>query len=91
MRWGLGKAVKSSPKAPTVGALQTLPDERDRYEAPATSAGNVAGFSLQASLSSLFIRTEINFPRLFLSLVYISEQCITVIQHSVSWLLHAHG
>ena len=29
-----------------VFTLETLPDERDAYDAPATAAGNVAGFSL---------------------------------------------
>ncbi len=48
--WGLSKAVKSSPKAPTVGTLQTLPDERDADETPA--AGNVAGFSLHAGVAA---------------------------------------
>jgi hypothetical protein len=50
--WVLSKVVKSSPKAPTVGTLQTLPDERDAYDAPSTAAGNVAGFSLHAGVSA---------------------------------------
>ena len=35
-----------------VFTLQTLPDERDAYDAPATAAGNVAGFSLHAGVSA---------------------------------------
>ena len=35
-----------------VFTLQTLPDERDAYDAPATAAGNVAGFLLHAGVSA---------------------------------------
>ncbi len=35
-----------------VFTLQTLPDERDAYESPATTAGNVAGFSLHAGVAA---------------------------------------
>ena len=35
-----------------VFTLQTLPDEHDAYDAPATAAGNVAGFSLHAGVSA---------------------------------------
>ena len=35
-----------------VFTLQTLPDERDAYDASATAAGNVAGFSLLAGVSA---------------------------------------
>ena len=35
-----------------VFTLQTLPDERDGYESPATPAGNVAGFSLHAGVAA---------------------------------------
>ena len=34
-----------------VFTLQTLPDERDAYETPGTTAGNVAGFSLHAGVA----------------------------------------
>jgi hypothetical protein len=35
-----------------VFTLQTLPDERDAYETPGTTAGNVAGFSLHAGVAA---------------------------------------
>jgi hypothetical protein len=35
-----------------VFTLQTLPDERDAYDAPSTSTGNVAEFSLHAGVST---------------------------------------
>ncbi len=35
-----------------VFTLQTLPDERDAYDAPSIAAGNVTGFSLHAGVSA---------------------------------------
>jgi hypothetical protein len=48
-RWGLSKDAKYSPKAPTVGTLQTL----SGIEAPCSdSAGQVDGFSLHAGVAT---------------------------------------
>ena len=49
-RWVPRQGAKCSPKAPTVGSLQTLPAcEPDDY---ADSAGKVSGFSLHAGVSA---------------------------------------
>jgi len=47
---GPRQGARCSPKAPTVGTLQTLPScEPDDY---ADSAGKVSGFSLHAGVSA---------------------------------------
>jgi len=49
--WGPSKAARCSPKAPTVGTLQTLPscDSGDPF---AHTVGKVAGFSLHAGVAT---------------------------------------
>ena len=49
-RWAPRQGAKCSPKAPTVGTLQTLPAcEPDDY---ADSAGKISGFSLHAGVAA---------------------------------------
>ena len=48
-RWGLNKGARYSPKAPTVGTLQTLPEIEDPISG---SAGQAVGFSLHAGVAT---------------------------------------
>ena len=48
-RWGLNKGARYSPKAPTVGTLQTLPGIEEPFSG---SAGQAAGFSLHAGVAA---------------------------------------
>jgi hypothetical protein len=46
-RWGLNKGARYSPKAPTVGTLQTLPGIEESFSG---SAGQAAGYSFGTSM-----------------------------------------
>ena len=47
--WARGKGARCSPKAPTVGTLQTLPACDEPFDDP---VGKVAGFSLHAGVAA---------------------------------------
>ena len=55
LQWARTRAGKSSPKAPTVGILQTLPPDEDSLGGTPSGSDRVAkeaGFSLHAGVST---------------------------------------
>ena len=77
LRWGHSKVARCSPKAPTVGALQTLPAvvEDDRY----AQVAKEAGFSLHAGVSAqAFERDKLERLCRYISRPAISEKRLSL-------------